>query len=140
MDDLAFVRERIESYADYTNDDERRLADEQVRAYVGEALARLFERLEPSGTAAEMLAGVLLRCQFADQTVVRAMDTSGDVSPSELTALHASDRDLIALADRGDSIDAAGLEAYLTAIDAGLDKRAHIVLAGAAATPPLPPR
>lgn len=138
MDDLAFVRGRIESYADYTNDRDRLLSDEQIRAYAGEALARVLERLQPSGRAAESLAGVLLRCQFADQSVVRALD-SDDVSPAEIAEFHAADRELVVLADRADSVDAGALEAYVAQLDVALDRRVQIALHGAAAIAPGPP-
>jgi hypothetical protein len=138
MDDLAFLRERIESYADYTNDDRRRLVDEQVRAYVGEALARVLERLRPAGPAGEALARVILRCQFADQAVVRALDLE-EPSPAEIAAIHSADRELVALADRADTVDAAGLEEYVAQLDAALDRRSRIVTGGGAATATIPP-
>jgi hypothetical protein len=135
MDDVAFVRERIESYADYTNDDARRLADEQIRAYVGEALARVRERLAPTGVAAETLEGVLLRCQFADQAVIRALDD--DVTADDLAALHAFDRELVGLADGADVIEKAGLDAYVARVDATIERRARLVISAAAPAPPV---
>jgi len=137
MDDLAFLRERIESYADYTNDDSRRLVDEQIRAYVGEALSRVLERLQPSGTSGEALARALLRCQFADQRVVRALDAE-DMSEAEIASMHRADRDLVALADRADTVDAAALDAYLAEIEAAFDRRSQIVTSGGAASAQLP--
>ncbi len=134
---MAFVRARIESYADYTNDDARRLADEQIRAYVGEALGRVGERLRPGGAVAEALERVLLRCQFADQSVVRAFDIH-DLTAAEVAALHAVDRELIGLADRADTVAVAALDGYVARIDETLDRRALIVT-GPAFTTPQPP-
>jgi hypothetical protein len=127
MDDLAFVRSRIESYADYTNDDDRRLVDEQVRAYVGEALARLRERLNPSGPPGELLEGVLLRCQFANQPLVRALDML-EPDAAEIAALHERDRELITLADGADAVTADGVSAYLQQIETQLDARSKTII------------
>lgn len=135
MDDLAFMRERIESYADYTNDDDRRLSDEQVRAYVGEALARLMERLQPSGAASETLSQVLLRCQFADQRVMRALDVDV-IGASEIAGLRGADRELATLADRADTIDAGGVLPFVVQIGTALDRRSQIAIAGGTSVGP----
>ncbi len=130
MDDLAFVRERIESYADYTNDDSRRLVDEQIRAYVGEAVSRLQERLGPDGAAGDALSAILLRCQFADQHVVRALEAA-TVDGTDFSAVHKLDRDLTAAAERADSIAPPSLDDYLTEISTLLDARTRVLLARA---------
>jgi hypothetical protein len=139
MDDLAFLRERIESYADYTNDAASVLADEQIRAYVGVALSSIFERLEPAGASGDALARVLLRCQFADQRVVRALDTA-EPAVRELAAIRAIDRDLVTLADGAATVAATALVAYLGEIDAALNRRAEIITKGGTALPPAPQR
>jgi hypothetical protein len=135
MDDLSFLRERVESYADYTNDRDSQLSDEQIRAYVGVTLAGIFERLEPSGPGAEALARVLLRCQFADLVVARSLE-SNVATASDLAAFHAADRHLISLAGQADAIDAAGLAAYCAQIDAALDERAAVITGAGQKVPP----
>jgi hypothetical protein len=127
MDDLASLHARIESYADYTNDDDRRLSDEQIRAYVGEALARVLERLAPPGEAGETLARLLFRCQFADQTVIAALDAEEFVD-TELASIHAADRRLVDLADRAAALDLPDVRTLLAEIDAALDERARIIV------------
>jgi hypothetical protein len=122
MDDTAFLHGRIESYAGYTNDAQRRRSDEQIRAYVGEALARVRERLRPAGVASEALDRLLVRCEFADQHVAHAFDAVS-VGADEIDATAAADRELVALADRADEVDAAELEAFLAQIGAALDRR-----------------
>jgi hypothetical protein len=122
MDDTAFLHERIQSYADYTNDDDRRRSDAQIRAYVGEALAALYERLHPGGADGEALDRLLFRCEFVDQGVAHAFDNA-DVDAAEILATAAADRELVTLADRADSIDAGALGAYLAHIDAAFDRR-----------------
>jgi hypothetical protein len=125
MDDVSFLRQRIESYADYTNRADRLRSDEEVRAYVGEALARLGERLRPAGAAGETLGNALLRCEFADQSLARTLDAD-DVGEPEILALRAADRELVALADRADAVDAAEVQAYVTAVDDALQRRSRI--------------
>jgi hypothetical protein len=124
MDDLAFVRERIESYADYTNSDDRRLSDEQIRAYVGEALSRLLERLRPDGDAGEALEQLISRCQFADQHVIRVLDETTP-TPAQIGQFHGLDRALVALADREPTVSSSDLAGYLAEIGAALDRRSH---------------
>ncbi len=127
MDDLAFLRSRIESYADYTNDDDRRLADEQIRAYVGEALARVRERLQPASAAAETLDRLVLRCQFADQRVIRSLDETTPAA-AEITQLHGLDRELVTLADREPAAGLEALVAYLGEVESLLDRRNRLIL------------
>jgi hypothetical protein len=127
MDDLAFLHARIESYADYTNDDDRRMSDEQIRAYVGEALAGVLERLAPTGEVGETLARLLLRCQFADQTVVAALDAEQFVH-TELALLHTADRRLVELADRAGALALPDVRTLLADIDATFDERARIIV------------
>jgi hypothetical protein len=138
MDDLAFLRERIESYADYTNGLDWRVTDQKVRAYVGEALARAQARLQPSGAVGGELERVVLRCEFADQSFVHAMEM-GDIAAAEVAALRAADRQLVAFADGMDAADADGLRATIDQIDRALERRIRIATAAAVAAPPAQP-
>jgi hypothetical protein len=135
MGDTAFLQGKIESYAGYTNDVARQRADEQIRAYVGEALARLRERLRPAGAAAEALERLLVRCEFADQAAAHAFDAI-DVDAGEIVATAAADRELVTLADRADALDAAELESFLAQIAGAFDRRWRGVTAAAAPSPP----
>ncbi len=139
MDDLAFLRERIESYADYTNDAGRRLTDEQIRAYVGEALSRLIERLQPVDDASHVLATLVFRCQFADQLIIRALDAD-TIAPVEILAIHAADRVLVSLADRADGLAVSELTDFLAQIKAALDRRSAVILNPPPADVVRPPR
>jgi hypothetical protein len=122
MDDTAFLHERIESYAGYTNDIDRQRSDEQIRAYVGEALARVRARLRPAGAASEALERLLVRCEFADQGVAHAFDAV-DVDADEIAATAAADRELVTLADRAGEVETAQLEPFLAQVGAALDRR-----------------
>jgi hypothetical protein len=138
MDDLAFLRERIESYADYTKDVDRQRTDQQVRAYAGEALSRVVERLRPAGRIADDAMRVLLRCEFVDQRMARAFDAD-PMSDTEIGALHRADRALVELADGADSTPADDLAGYIYAIDAALGARVRIVEGAEPPTLPAPP-
>jgi hypothetical protein len=122
MDDTAFLHERIESYAGYTNDADRQRSDEQIRAYVGEALTRVRARLRPTGAASEALERLLLRSEFANQGVAHAFDAI-DVPAAEIAATAAADRELATLADRADTLDASELETFLAQIGVAFDRR-----------------
>jgi hypothetical protein len=135
MDDLAFLRERIESYAEYTNAADRRRSDEQIRAYVGEALADLRERLSPRGADGEALERLLLRCEFADQRMAHAFDATS-VDPQDVSATTAADRELVTLADDARRREAAGLATLLARIDAAFDRRWQSVGSPPKKTPP----
>jgi hypothetical protein len=137
MDDLAFIRERIESYADYTNDVNRRLTDEQIRAYVGEALARTRERLQPAGPAADKLDALVLRCEFADQREIHAFDVD-HIPPEGLARIVGADRELVRLACGSDAVDAAGLHRFLEGVQAALDARFRVVTSSIPADPTAP--
>jgi hypothetical protein len=133
MNELAFLRERIPAYADYADEDARHLVDKQVRAYVGEALSRLRERLGPSlgPAAAERLENVLLMCEFTNQQFVRKLDHSL-LSDDEVEHLHEVDHELIQEAERGDQVDAPSLDAFLNEIEDLFARRVKAIVSPAA--------
>jgi len=123
MDDLTFLRSRIAEYADYRNQDARHLVDKQVRAYVGEAVASLQERLLPTGEAGEMIEDVLMRCEFSDQRVIRATDHGSFVDDVLVNQIHEIDRALVEAADRAPDIDASTLPAFAKEVCELFDRR-----------------
>lgn len=107
MDDLAFLRSSIPDYADYSDVDRRRQVDKQIRARLGEALSDVRERLRPAGALAERLDGLILRCEFADQRVIRAADhASFDAALAD--RIHQLDRRLVESAERLGSLAVPG--------------------------------
>ena len=131
--DLAYLRTRVPAYADYSDEDARHLVDKQVRAYVGEALSSLRERLAKTLPApqVERLETVLLMCEFTNQQFVHVIDhalLSGD----DVEHLHTVDRELIDAADKAASTEPGALEQYLNAIEALFVRRAKAVFAPAA--------
>ncbi|HEY0613028.1 MAG TPA: hypothetical protein VGC96_00240 [Candidatus Elarobacter sp.] len=98
MTDLEIIRSRIPGYAGYAGDDARHEVDKQIRAYLGEALAAARDALRPPAAVGEQLEGLLLRCEFADQRVLRAADHAR-FDAALVERLHCLDRELIEAAD-----------------------------------------
>ena len=99
MTDLEFIRQRIAGYADYADADARHQVDKQIRAYLGEALAEARDRLEPTGPLAERLDGLILRCEFSDQRVIKAADHAA-FGHELVDRVHQLDREIVESADR----------------------------------------
>jgi hypothetical protein len=99
MTDLEFLKSRIPGYADYADADARHEVDKQMRAFLGEALALDRERLQPTGPLAERLDGIILRCEFSDQRVIRAADHA-KFDQQLVDRVHQLDREIVESADR----------------------------------------
>jgi hypothetical protein len=135
MTDLEYLRSRVPGYADYANADARHEVDKQIRAWLGEALSEVRERLGPSGALAERLDGLILRCEFSDQRVIRAADHAR-FDPGLVDRVHALDRAIVDVADRIREVTSNDdLSAVLDAAARLLDERF-----GAIAEAPTPER
>jgi hypothetical protein len=100
MTALEELQARVPGYADYANEDSRHQVDKQMRAWLGEALATARARLgdlpEP---LTDRLEGLILRCEFSDQRVIRAADHA--VFDKHLVdRVHELDLALVRVADR----------------------------------------
>jgi hypothetical protein len=128
MDGLVFLKERIPAYADYGDEDARHLVDKQVRAYVGEALSMIRERLaaDLAETVSEQLEKTLLMCEFSNQQLIHVLDHA-HLSTIEIEELHEVDHELIQTADRADAIEAHKLDAYLSDLVSLFARRAQAV-------------
>lgn len=128
MDGLSFLKERIPAYADYGDEDARHLVDKQVRAYVGEALSTIRERLaaDLAETVAEQLEKTLLMCEFSNQQLIHMLDHA-KLSNTEIEELHEVDHELIQIADRANAIEASKLDGYLAALTELFARRAQAV-------------
>jgi hypothetical protein len=104
MTDLEYLRARVPGYADYGDADARHRVDEQIRASLGEALAAARTRIDPQGELAEQLDGLILRCEFSDQRVIRAADHARFDRPL-VERVHRLDREIVEVAER---VNAAG--------------------------------
>jgi hypothetical protein len=124
MDDLTFVRERIPEYGDYSDEATRHLTDEYVRAYLGERLSEVRDRLdgELDAAARKTLEELLLRCQFTDQVFIRWIDHARLQAPA-VAHLHQIDRALVELADRLESASAPELRDLFQQMDIAFERR-----------------
>lgn len=123
MTDLEVLRSRIPGYADYADDPARHEVDKQMRALLGEALAAARDRLSPGGPLAERLDGLLTRCEFSDQRMIRASDHAR-FGQGLVDRVHALDRELLECADRVRAAPAADeLSAELDSAARLLDER-----------------
>jgi len=131
MGDSTDLRALVPQYAGHADAAARRLSDQQVRARVGEALVDLGERLE-LGPLGPRVDALLLRCEFGDQHVIRAIELERFAQPDAVAAVEAADRSLIEAALRTRSAGADDLPAALTALERAFDQRqaAIIALAG----------
>ena len=99
MTDLESLRQRIAGYADYANADSRHQVDKQIRAYLGEALSEARERLKPVEALVERIDGLILRCEFSDQRVIKAADHAR-FDQALIDRVHELDREIVECADR----------------------------------------
>jgi hypothetical protein len=123
MTDLEILRTHVPGYADYANADARHEVDKQIRAYLGEALAAARERLNPAGALMDRVDGLILRCEFSDQRVIRAADHANFDQPL-VDRVHELDREIVECAGRIRA--AASAEELATELDTAarlLDER-----------------
>lgn len=122
MDPLERIRSIIEGFAGYGAPGPRRLSDEQIRAFVGEALAQL-----PSAHVDALESGdrayydrVLLRCEFINQGAFRTFDLSP--TPERIEAILLADLEVI---DAASTLAAGGadLDGVLARLCDAFDKR-----------------
>lgn len=125
---MSFLKERIPAYADYGDEDARHLVDKQVRAYVGEALSTIRERLAADlvETVSEQLEKTLLMCEFSNQQLIHILDHA-HLSNTEIEELHEVDHELIQTADRANGVDSSKLDGYLSELTQLFARRAQAV-------------
>jgi hypothetical protein len=100
MTDLEELQARVPDYADYANEDSRHQVDKQMRAWLGEALATVRARLGPLPEAlTDRLEGLILRCEFSDQRVIRAADQA-IFDKHMVDRVHELDLALVRVSDR----------------------------------------
>jgi len=123
MTDLEFIRQHIPTYADYADESARHQVDKQIRAWLGEALSDARSRLKPAESLSDRLDGMILRCEFSDQRVIRAADHAR-FDQQLIDRVHQLDRQLIDVADRvRAATNEDGLSAALDEVARLLDER-----------------
>ena len=121
MDALEFLKTTIPDFAGYEDESSRRITDEQIRAFVGEALALLAATHAEffSGDAQQLYDGLLMHCEFADQEVLHDFETA----TGNVAALAAADAALIRLAPRAETVDAASLQGFMGELKSAFEAR-----------------
>jgi hypothetical protein len=121
-EDLTRPRGLVPGYAGHADPQARYLSDQQVRASVGEMLADLGERLASDGLR-DALEALLLRCEFGDQHVIRAIQDDRFGEPELAELVEACDRKVVEAADRVKTSEADDLPAALAALAQAFDDR-----------------
>ncbi len=120
MDASDAIRARIPGFPGYANEMGRRLSDEMIRSYVGEAVADASARLDRG--MSERVGALLMRAGFINQAAFGPFEYA-KVADEALTRLLASDLTLCALADRGKAVSANDFDTWITRIEVGFDAR-----------------
>ena len=118
----------IPGYAGHADAAARRRSDQQVRAWVGERLAALRDRLPLDG-ATDAFDDAILHCEFGDQGVIKALEGSRFGDPEPAAAVAAEDARLLAAAAGADTVEAAGAAAFVTGVRDALRRRIDAILA-----------
>jgi len=121
--DAMELQAMIPQFPGYLDEAARRLSDELVRSYAGEAVAGLVDRLRPLDPALEARFDVaLMRAGFTNQVAFRGYE-SAVLSPDRSAAMLAADTLLATLAQRAASVDIQSAPGYLDELAAAFDAR-----------------
>lgn len=120
---LENIRARIGNFAGYDDVDRRRVADEQIRAYVGERLAALPAADIDSLSAEERgrYDRVLLRAEFLNQLAFHTFENRP--TPERVAALLDADDELIQAAKDLERAGQEGLDGILERLERAFDRR-----------------
>jgi hypothetical protein len=116
----------VPGYAGHADAIARRLSDQQVRAWVGEMLADLEDRL-PIDAVRDQFEAVLLHCEFGDQHVIKAIEDNRFAQPDKVKLVEDVDRRLIEVANRSRTIEPDGLSALLEDLERAFQERAAAI-------------
>jgi hypothetical protein len=116
----------VPGYAGHADMLSRRLSDQQVRAWVGELLAGMRERVA-AGEQQERLEALLMRCEFADQHVIHAIEDDRFARPEYAAMLEDYDRKLVAASSGCSTVTAGELAALLEGLERAFDERATAI-------------
>lgn len=123
MDALERIRSTIADFAGYADGPQRRIADEQLRGFVGEVLAEL-SAAEIDGFTTEDRAHydrLLLRSEFINQEAFRAFDS--DPTPQRIAATLQADVQVIEAACVLRAQTEGRSDGALAALSEAFDKR-----------------
>ncbi len=132
MDALAALCAKIPGFPGYGDADARRLSDEEVRAYLGEAMAAIGPRLGSAEPLTERYDSTLLRTEFMNHAAFRIYE-SAKLDDAQTTAMAAADLAVVGFGDAADAVDAGSLDNYLDSVNATLDERDRLMKTSAPA-------
>jgi hypothetical protein len=122
-EDLTAPASPVPGYAGHGDAVARRRSDQQVRAWVGELLVDLQDRLPLDGVR-ERVEALLTRCEFADQHVVHAIEDDRFGADDFAAAIEDYDRKLVTAAAACPTVTAAELGGLIDAIERAFAERA----------------
>ncbi len=126
-DEMIPVRSAIPGYAGFADVGARRLSDQQVRAYVGERLALVGERV-PLGAVADDFEDAIIHCQFGDQHVIKSLENDAFAEPDRAAAVEAADGALLAAASGADAVTSESVARFVAGVRAALAQRNTAIL------------
>lgn len=125
-DDVSALRAVLPAYAGHAAAADRRLSDQQVRAFTGELLVDLEDRVALDGVR-DRFDALLMRCEFGDQHVIKALEDERFGEPAVAAAIEAHDRTLVEAAVAGRTVTADGLDGFVGTLERAFDDRAVAV-------------
>ena len=105
----------------------RRLSDQQVRAWAGEAMVDLRDRLDVAPIS-DRFEALLMRCEFGDQHVIKALENDHFAEPEAAAMIEEHDGRLVAAATAARTVKADGLEGFIGDLERAFDDRAAAVV------------
>ena len=125
-EDVSTLRAVLPAYAGHDAAADRRLSDQQVRAFAGELLVDLQDRVALEGVRSRFDA-LLMRCEFGDQHVIKALEDGRFGAPAAAAAIEACDRTLVEAAVAARTVMADGLDAFIGNLERAFNARAAAV-------------
>jgi hypothetical protein len=126
-DDVSTLHERIPAYAGHADAQARRLSDQQVRAWAGESLVDLRDRLDVAPIS-DRFEALLMRCEFGDQHVIKALENDHFAEPGAAATVEEYDGRLVAAAAAAQTVTADSLEGFIVTLERTFDERAKAVV------------
>jgi hypothetical protein len=123
VEPLESIRAQIGDFAGYEDIEQRRVADEQIRAFVGERLAELpaavVDALSPEERA--RYDRILLRSEFLNQPAFRVFEENP--TPKRVAALLEADAQVLAAAKELENVQPDAIGDVLKRLEAPFDRR-----------------
>jgi hypothetical protein len=127
-EDVAAGSPPVPGYAGHADAVARRLSDAQVRGWVGERLADLAARID-LGPFRERVEKLLMRCEFADQQVVHALEDVRFDDPSLGALVESYDRKLVGAAAGLEKATIEDVPGLIDSIEHAFDERTAAITA-----------